>query len=116
MQAAKAEQDKVMLAKVTRDNDLRLQQKAQAAQQAKQEEQRSVSLLLFSASRLTHLPVKHLVRHTILLSKCTLGCEPKISICIVERWWLWLHGLIFHRLAYVLLVLALINAHAKLLH
>lgn len=29
-----------MLAKVTKDNDLRLQQKAQAAQQAKQEEQR----------------------------------------------------------------------------
>ncbi|KAL0032478.1 hypothetical protein WJX77_002857 [Trebouxia sp. C0004] len=37
---AKAEQDKVMLAKVTHDNDLRLQQKAQAAQQAKLEEQR----------------------------------------------------------------------------
>ncbi|KAL0040705.1 hypothetical protein WJX79_002387 [Trebouxia sp. C0005] len=37
---AKAEQDKVMLAKVTHDNELRLQQKAQAAQQAKLEEQR----------------------------------------------------------------------------
>ncbi len=40
LQVAKAEQDKVMLAKVTHDNDLRLQQKAQAAQQAKLEEQR----------------------------------------------------------------------------
>jgi len=39
-QVAKAEQDKVMLAKVTHDNELRLQQKAQAAQQAKLEEQR----------------------------------------------------------------------------
>lgn len=48
LQVAKAEQDKVMLAKVTRDNDLRLQQKAQAAQQAKLEEQRhdSTSLVL----------------------------------------------------------------------
>lgn len=39
-QVAKAEQDKVMLAKVTHDNELRLQQKAQAAHQAKLEEQR----------------------------------------------------------------------------
>ncbi len=39
-QVAKAEQDKVMLAKVTHDNELRLQQKAQAAQQAKLEDQR----------------------------------------------------------------------------
>jgi len=48
LQVAKAEQDKVMLAKVTRDNDLRLQQKAQAAKQAKLEEQRhnSTSLVL----------------------------------------------------------------------
>jgi len=47
-QAAKAEQDKVMLAKVTRDNELRLQQKAQAAHQAKLEEQRhdNTSLVL----------------------------------------------------------------------
>ncbi len=40
IQAAKAEQDKVMLAKVTHDNDVRLQQKGIAAQQAKLEEQR----------------------------------------------------------------------------
>ncbi len=40
LQVAKTEQDKVMLAKVTHDNELRLQQKAQAAHQAKLEEQR----------------------------------------------------------------------------
>ena len=40
MQAAKAEQDKVMLDKVTRDNGARLQQRALAAQQARLEEQR----------------------------------------------------------------------------
>ena len=40
LQVAKAEQDKVMLAKVTHDNELRLQQKAQAAHQAKLEDQR----------------------------------------------------------------------------
>ena len=39
-QAAKAEQDKVMLDRVTRDNGARLQQRAVAAQQARLEEQR----------------------------------------------------------------------------
>ena len=53
LQVAKAEQDKVMLAKVTRDNDLRLQQKAQAAQQAKLEEQRQDSTVLVLTTHAT---------------------------------------------------------------
>ena len=34
------EQDRLMLEQVTRDNDARLQQKARAAEQARQEERR----------------------------------------------------------------------------
>ena len=39
-QVAKAEQDRMMLEKVTRDNAARLQQKAVAAEQARLEERR----------------------------------------------------------------------------
>ncbi|KAA6416731.1 MAG: hypothetical protein FRX49_13289 [Trebouxia sp. A1-2] len=72
---AKAEQDKVMLAKVTHDNELRLQQKAQAAQQAKLEEQRHDTLAQLLHSQSTLLAIKSCIVTVALAWRDRLNAE-----------------------------------------
>ncbi|DBA74075.1 TPA: hypothetical protein ACH3X1_010888 [Trebouxia sp. C0004] len=74
---AKAEQDKVMLAKVTHDNDLRLQQKAQAAQQAKLEEQRQDNTY--------HVLTPH--HNTVDGDIGSPGCDNPAGRHVVQAFW-----------------------------